>query len=179
MINKTYLLDHAKAIGMEKLSIRNLAAAANVSVGTVYNYFPSKKELVAEILNSFWESSLSQDICRVQKDQNFVDYLNILFEKTLMHTYNFKEIMYAQLNFLKEDPGKPNTYYQHMQSGLLKVLEMDPEVDNSLWHENFTREWFIQYILETMMAQLLKREPNFAALELMIRKTLYKGENNA
>lgn len=176
MISKEYLLKHAQDIGMQNLSIRTLAKQANVSVGTVYNYYPSKKDLVGELLNLFWERSLSKDVCRIQKGQGFVDYLNVLFEKTLMNTDNFREIMYAQLKFLKEDPSNPNSYYMHMKQGLLKVLQSDSHIDDTLWNDSFTRNWFIDFILESMMAQLLKDEPNFTAIEMMMRKTLYKGD---
>lgn len=176
MISKDYILKHAQDIGMQDLSIRALAKKANVSVGTVYNYYPSKKELVGDILNSFWERSLSEDVCRIQAHQGFVDYLNVLFEKTLMNTHNFRDIMYAQLKFLKEDPLNPNVYYMHMKTGLLKVLELDKNIDETIWNESFTQAWFIDFILECMMTQLLKNEPNFSALEMMMRKTLYKGD---
>lgn len=174
MISKAYLLEHAKKIGIKDLSIRTLSKAADVSVGTVYNYFPSKQALTAALLDDFWEASLAQDICRVKPNQGFVDYLTILFEKALMHTENFKEIMQAQLTFLETDS---NTYYQHMESGLLKVLNLDKDIDFTIWNEDFTKEWFITFILENMMSQLTKEKPNFRAMEIMMNTILYKEIN--
>lgn len=174
MISKAYLLDHAKIIGIKDLSIRTLSKAADVSVGTVYNYFPSKHELTAALLDDFWKNSLAQDICRVKPDQGFVDYLTILFEKALMHTENFKEMMHAQLIFLETDS---NTYYQHMEDGLLKVLNLDKDIDASIWNHDFSKQWFITFILENMLSQLTKDKPNFRAMEIMMNTILYKEIN--
>ena len=42
------------AHGYEQLTIRNIARICDVAVGTVYRYFDSKDELVAEILRNDW-----------------------------------------------------------------------------------------------------------------------------
>ncbi|MDD9194543.1 TetR/AcrR family transcriptional regulator [Aliivibrio sp. S3MY1] len=43
--------------GVDKTSMDKLAALANVSKSTVYNYFSSKEELVIELLNNLWRES--------------------------------------------------------------------------------------------------------------------------
>ncbi len=55
--------------GFQITSMDKIAARAEVSKRTVYNHFPSKDELFAEILAQLWESSqdqLEQDYCRDQ-----------------------------------------------------------------------------------------------------------------
>ncbi|MFR4439841.1 MAG: TetR/AcrR family transcriptional regulator [Hungatella sp.] len=42
---------HIRRIG--KLSIRRLASESGIAIGTVYNYFPSKADLIAEVLEDF------------------------------------------------------------------------------------------------------------------------------
>ena len=52
--------------GFQVTSMDRIAARAEVSKRTVYNHFPSKDELFAEILAQLWESSqdqLEQDYC--------------------------------------------------------------------------------------------------------------------
>lgn len=46
--------------GFAKTTIRSVAEACGIAVGTVYNYFPSKEMLVATILAEAWEKCLSQ-----------------------------------------------------------------------------------------------------------------------
>ena len=55
--SKEELLDTARQIvfqeGIDQLSIRVLAKKLNISVGAVYNYFPSKSDLLLAIVESF------------------------------------------------------------------------------------------------------------------------------
>ncbi|RYU65759.1 TetR/AcrR family transcriptional regulator [Aliivibrio finisterrensis] len=44
--------------GVDKTSMDTLAALANVSKSTVYNYFSSKEELVIELLGDLWRESM-------------------------------------------------------------------------------------------------------------------------
>ena len=41
--------------GWSAISIRSVAAACGVSVGSIYNYFDSKTELVSATVESVWE----------------------------------------------------------------------------------------------------------------------------
>ncbi|NWA01680.1 TetR/AcrR family transcriptional regulator [Pseudomonas gingeri] len=49
-----------RADGFEVTSMDRIAAIAGVSKRTVYNHFPSKEELFAEILHRLWASSAAQ-----------------------------------------------------------------------------------------------------------------------
>ena len=55
--SKDELLEAAEQItyeeGMTHLSIRSLAKKLDISVGVVYNYFPSKADLVLAIIENF------------------------------------------------------------------------------------------------------------------------------
>lgn len=46
--------------GYEALTIRGVASACHIAVGTVYNYFPSKDMLVAQVILADWLSSLEE-----------------------------------------------------------------------------------------------------------------------
>src|SRR3954471_24775417 len=49
-----------RANGFEATSVDKVAARAEVSKRTLYNHFPSKDELFAEILRVLWHTSSSQ-----------------------------------------------------------------------------------------------------------------------
>jgi TetR/AcrR family transcriptional regulator of autoinduction and epiphytic fitness len=50
-------IDEFRASGYETTSMDRIAARAEVSKRTVYNHFPSKEALFAEILHQLWEAS--------------------------------------------------------------------------------------------------------------------------
>ena len=52
-------VDEFRSAGFEATSMDRIAATAGVSKRTVYNHFPSKEVLFAEILQQLWESSIA------------------------------------------------------------------------------------------------------------------------
>ena len=55
-IAKYHLLDQ----GIKTLNMREIAKDAEVSVGTLYNYFPNKDYLVIALIAEFWENFLDK-----------------------------------------------------------------------------------------------------------------------
>ena len=92
-----------RANGFEATSMDKIAARAEVSKRTVYNHFPSKDELFADILLRLWESSVAQsdlvyqpqlplrgqlaDLLRQKLamlgDQNFLDLARVAIAETI------------------------------------------------------------------------------------------------
>src|SRR3546814_8603477 len=57
-----------RSSGFEITSMDKIAATAGVSKRTVYNHFPSKEALFAEILNRLWNSiTAEQDMARSEE----------------------------------------------------------------------------------------------------------------
>ena len=58
------LLDCARRIecaeGADALSVRKLASEANIAVGTVYNYFESKQEVMLAMTEEYWNCALKE-----------------------------------------------------------------------------------------------------------------------
>ena len=66
------LLEEAKRqvseLGYSAMTIRSVASACGISIGTVYNYFPSKDMLVASFMLTDWQACLESietccDVC--------------------------------------------------------------------------------------------------------------------
>ena len=64
-----------RANGFEITSMDKIAATAGVSKRTVYNHFPSKEELFAEILNQLWARISAEQSVIYRADQPLRDQL--------------------------------------------------------------------------------------------------------
>lgn len=73
-----------KQTGYSDLSIRKIAAACGVATGTVYNYYSSKTDIIAEILLNEWNLMLRR-----------ID----LNSKSVSSAIEKLEIMYNEMNF--------------------------------------------------------------------------------
>ncbi|RLU10190.1 TetR family transcriptional regulator [Pseudomonas prosekii] len=74
-----------RAHGFDITSMDRIAATADVSKRTVYNHFPSKEELFAEILNQLWARVTAEQETPYSPDQPLRDQLRqILMAKVQM-----------------------------------------------------------------------------------------------
>ena len=67
VIDPEKLVSQAYAIasrdGISALSVRKVATACGIAVGSVYGYFPTKADLTAAVLTRFFEENLSDELC--------------------------------------------------------------------------------------------------------------------
>ena len=66
--------------GWSAISIRSVAAACGVSVGSIYNYFDSKTELVGATVESVWEEIFHRPE-NADMFQNIVSCITWMFER--------------------------------------------------------------------------------------------------
>jgi TetR/AcrR family transcriptional regulator of autoinduction and epiphytic fitness len=81
-----------RSSGFEITSMDRIAATAGVSKRTVYNHFPSKEELFAEILNRLWNSITAEQLTPYNPQTPLRDQLRTLLQAKLQ--------MLADENFL-------------------------------------------------------------------------------
>jgi TetR/AcrR family transcriptional regulator of autoinduction and epiphytic fitness len=81
-----------RAHGFEITSMDKIAATAGVSKRTVYNHFPSKEELFAEILNQLWARIIAEPSVRYDREQPLHEQLRLMLREKVQ--------MMADENFL-------------------------------------------------------------------------------
>ena len=70
-----------KETGYSELSIRNIAARCGVATGTVYNYYSSKNQIIAEILMNEWKLMLRRIDQNIKNVSQVIDKLEIIFSE--------------------------------------------------------------------------------------------------
>lgn len=81
-----------RAHGFEITSMDKIAATAGVSKRTVYNHFPSKEELFAEILNQLWARIIAEPSVSYDHEQPLHEQLRLMLREKVQ--------MMADENFL-------------------------------------------------------------------------------
>ncbi len=161
--SKEELLDTARQIvfqeGIDQLSIRTLAKKLNISVGAVYNYFPSKADLLLAIVESFWEGIFHKDICTLSETLPFADFYEVVYLRLAEHMEVFFSVLLGQLDILRnteKERGKQmeERYQQHIREGFLYALQQDCDITEHIWNATFTKTAFIDFLMEHMMNDL-------------------------
>lgn len=109
IISKDNILEIAFAIASEKglvgLGIREVADACSVSVGSVYNYFPSKTHLISEVVGRYWEQALDKNELHAKQDEDFLSFCHRLSERMKQPIKHFQQTWSGQMKSLDKGPS--------------------------------------------------------------------------
>lgn len=181
-ISRQQLLEQAARLarenGLAKLNIRAVASACGVSVGSVYNYFPTKAELVAAVVQDFWQQAFShEELSQLPLEDFFSGYQRmyaILFRSLCC----FAQDWLPQLALVDPDSRQLGRQLEQDCFGRIRrmlgiLLQRDPRISPELWQGAFTQEAFVDFLFENTLAALRQgQESPVFLLELLYRLLL-------
>ena len=163
--------------GWSAVSIRSVAAACGVSVGSIYNYFDSKSELIGATVESVWgeifhrprDASVFQDV------QACVTWM---YQRMAYGCEQYPGFFTLHsLGFMREDKSdgkrRMQQAWQHIPAGLCHALEQDVRVRPDAFTEQLTPERFADVLFSLMLSALLREDYDPSAVLELIRRVLY------
>jgi AcrR family transcriptional regulator len=88
------ILNKAKEIlsqdGYSKLNMRAIAKSCDIALGTIYNYYPTKKELIIEMMVAYWKQYFNIIDNIINSDGEFYIKLNEIFNELSDFIIRFK-----------------------------------------------------------------------------------------
>ena len=181
VIDRDQLIDEAYKIasndGISALSVRKVATACGIAVGSVY--FPTKADLTAAVLTRFFDETFSEEFCVVRAGERFTSYAR-RFRATLSEARASMSVdWFAEMRRL---PRKEHAALEEvrgpmlarMERGLQRVLDADEAVDRSRLVGPMSSESVARLTLRAIFASLMEGaecETLFALLDA----SLYDG----
>ena len=99
--------------GWSAISIRSVAAACGVSVGSIYNYFDSKTELVSATVESVWEEIFHRPE-NADMFQNIVSCITWMFERMAYGSRQYPGFFTLHsLSFMQKEKSEGKLRMQH------------------------------------------------------------------
>lgn len=179
--SKEGLLETARAIayqeGISKLNIRRLAADSGIAIGTVYNYFPSKADLVAEVIEDFWRNVFHGG-CFNPESRCFIESIEEIYRHLQENLAVFKKEFLEDLRGLgkaekEKSLQREQIYIEHMKTGILRILEGDARIAETVWTDEFTREQLVEFTFSNMMVLLSKGKKDLGYFKMVLERLLY------
>lgn len=179
--NKECILAQAKIIasrfGLQNLNIRQLAEACKISVGTVYNYFPSKDDLLVETIEAIWLDVLYDTIQTLSEDdflRNIEDLYKSFHEGCLPYP-DFLVLHSMGLGVKGRRKGRAvmDQIFQLMKAGLLTSLEGDPRVKQEVFSPPVTREAFVDLVLVNIVTSVIRDIDKGHLVVEVVKRTVY------
>lgn len=181
--SKEGLLEAARSIaykdGLSKVSIRRLAAESGIAIGTVYNYFPSKADLVAGIIEEFWRN-VFHGRCFNINSQEYIESIEEIYQRLHVNLAVFKQEFLDDLSGLsKEEKEKSSQseqrYMEHMKVGVLEILKRDTRIMDTVWTAEFTQERLVEFTFSNMQSLLSEGKGDFGYLKIVLERILYQS----
>lgn len=167
--SKDQILDVAADIalkdGIDSLSVRKVATACGIAVGSVYNYCKNKEELTRAVMERFWD--------RVLKDQDKLFFKGISFTDFLERYY---ALIYGRLSDYDDSwVAAMSVEYpsEKIIPFMLSVLEEDNRVDRSIWNMELTEEIFCDNVFVNLLALLRSGESGCRFYIFLLEHLLY------
>ncbi len=156
----------AKKEGVDKLSIRKLASACDIAVGSVYNYYPDKEALVTALASTFWNNIFSDQEKLYHHGMGFTQFLEWYY------SYLYAKMSPYDSSWVRELEGKIPS--EKTVKLFMEILKEDDKVNNSIWNIEFQPENFCQYVFTNVMALLQSGESNCRFFIYLLENLLYK-----
>lgn len=105
-----------RANGFEITSMDKIAATAGVSKRTVYNHFPSKEELFAEILNQLWTRISAEPAVTYNREQPLREQLRQMLQAKvqMMADENFLTLARVAIAATSHSPERAQNMVERM-----------------------------------------------------------------
>lgn len=123
--------------GLAGLGVREVAQACEVSVGSVYNYFPTKADLVSDVVGMFWENSLAKEALHPRPNEGFLPFCRRLCATIEQMFGKFRSGWLEQAKALDAKSlamarERENACFGHIERGLAALLRSDPSIDQGV-----------------------------------------------
>lgn len=164
--------------GWSAIHMRSVAARCGVAVGSLYNYFSSKTELVAATVESVW-----QELFHVPEDlpeeARFCCCVRWLYES--MREGNRRYPGFLTLHALGFTTGEGKAEGRrmmeriqgHLRDSLCRVLREDGQVNRSVFDSRLTQEGFVELVFSMLLSALLRGEDSCEPLLAVVHRVLY------
>ena len=156
----------AKKEGVDKLSIRKIATACGIAVGSVYNYYPDKDALVTAIAETFWNNIFSDQDKLYHRGMSFTQFLEWYY------SYLYTKMSPYDSSWVRELEDKIPA--EKTVNLLMEILKQDTGVNNSIWNMEFQPENFCKYVFTNVMALLQSGETNCRFFIYLLENLLYE-----
>lgn len=159
---------------VDALNIRNIAKEANVSVGTIYNYFANKDEILLALTQKFWLEILTNLKSNIKSD-NFVAQLGDIYQYLYQSMSQDGLLLMRSLSNI-EDEGRQamSKVQQYLGQCILELIVADQNIKKDLFDQQFSQEKFVEFIINNFVERLKSKADNIDFFQGLISKLIYK-----
>lgn len=148
-------------LGYANMTIRSVAKACNLAIGTVYNYFESKEMLVASFMLEDWQICLNE-INKVL-DKDFKSVLKVIYDNILIFANKYRSLFVDSV--ASKDASKSfNMRHKMLRAQLAKYIKPFIKIDED-------KEFISNFIAESLICWSME-EIEFEKIYILVNKLI-------
>ena len=166
--------------GLRSLGIRSIATACDVSVGTVYNSYASKTELINDVVGMFWQRAFAETMktLAVHEGNDFIAFCEALSQSLKSALKEFRKDFLSDLSALSEGDRlsaqkREQQSFIHARAGIERALLSDPKIKQDRLTGAMAPEALAALVWETLIDSARDDMGYDKTLFELLRTTLY------
>ena len=169
--------DIAYSEGLAKVSMRKIAVRCDIALGTIYNYYPMKTDIIFAIVEDFWNECFS-DFDKIYNPKvDFFKQLEIFYFHILNYLEQFESHWLedlTNLSSINKSEGKKREmqFMDNLIHMYVKLIENHKSEFNEEIFDRFTDEEIAGFILDNFIVMLKKFEKKYDLLDFSLKKIL-------
>ena len=162
----------AQEKGLNAINMRSVATECNIALGTLYNYYSNKEELVLAVIESIWKDIFHIKECK--KDISFLDFVAFILSclkdsKEKYPNFFVSHSMILESKIKDDAKDRMNNCFTHIKGMMLSVLENDKTIDSSCFSNSFSKNEFVSFIFSNILLTELNAFNEQALIEVVKR----------
>lgn len=181
VISKDKILQASKVLiqqeGWTAVNIRRIASACHVSIGSVYNYFSSKDDLLSAVVESVWYEIFHDFACEGVQ-QNIQECIVWIYKRMAWGNEKYPDFFSNHsIGFMggekKKGHQKMQQVQKHMTEVLCQVLKQDSCIRPDAFTAEFKPEDLADILFSVILSALIRKDYNPAVVLQLLQKILY------
>lgn len=175
------ILDTARNIlfteGYSKLSMRNIARECCIGIGTIYNYFPTKMDLIIGMMSVHWNNYFDILEKLVSNDDTTYIKLNNIFSELEVFIKVFKEVwlkpeLYQAPGYIRNGLKRENIYIEKLIRRLEAFLISESLSANSTIKMKFDSYETAKFIVLNYITIIQMPTFSYQSFEIFLKELL-------
>lgn len=163
--------------GISGLNMRKVAEACGVALGSLYNYFSSKDELMTATVESVWKDIFFEFQLERLQAVPFPEYVKKLYQSAKVGSVLYPRF-FAEHSIIFTGAARSNaralmeSCFSDLKVGLKHCLSSDPSVSAAAFTDEFRVDTFIDFVFSFLIYSLGQNKDIDFLVEV-IRRTIY------
>ncbi len=169
--------------GLKALSMRAVAGECGIALGTLYNYYSDKEELLIAAIASVWQDIFHLTAQEENSPLLFSEYVEGVFDNVRGRFRDYPDFFTAHSAAVAASgKGRAKNAMEQctekIRSSLLSALRSDNSVSAKAFEGSFGEESFVEFVLDSIILLLMQQKP-CDTLIAVIKRVIYKEEYHA